>query len=145
MAFFFPVVAASPHRGPTLGPHSADRREGALLMVDLLGTLLDNEGDEESVERHWKYALRVYLLWVVGYTIFANRSKNDVHLAYLRRSTARSCEQEALVEEEAKREGPLVTSMNSKDLLSCEELPEGPQARKDVQKIWNVANYAKQY
>ncbi|MCI00107.1 serine/threonine-protein phosphatase 7 long form-like protein, partial [Trifolium medium] len=40
--------------------------------------------DEESVEKHQNYALRVYLLLLVGYTIFADTSKNSVHLHYLR-------------------------------------------------------------
>ncbi|MCI39482.1 serine/threonine-protein phosphatase 7 long form-like protein, partial [Trifolium medium] len=39
--------------------------------------------DEESYERHRVYALRVYLL-LVGYTLFADTSKNCVHLYFVR-------------------------------------------------------------
>ncbi|MCI47339.1 hypothetical protein A2U01_0068580, partial [Trifolium medium] len=40
--------------------------------------------DEESYERHRHWALRVYLLLMARYTIFADTSKNSVHLHYLR-------------------------------------------------------------
>ncbi|GAU35375.1 hypothetical protein TSUD_57240 [Trifolium subterraneum] len=42
------------------------------------------EGDEKCVESHQNYALRVYMLLSVSYTIFADTSKNNVHLTYLR-------------------------------------------------------------
>ncbi|MCI05639.1 serine/threonine-protein phosphatase 7 long form-like protein, partial [Trifolium medium] len=37
-------------------------------------------GDEQSCEKYRRYALRVYLMLLVGYTIFAGSSKNCVQL-----------------------------------------------------------------
>jgi hypothetical protein len=36
-----------------------------------------------EVEKYQDYAIRVYLLMVVGWTIFTDTSKNSVHLTYL--------------------------------------------------------------
>ncbi|MCI43528.1 hypothetical protein A2U01_0064765, partial [Trifolium medium] len=54
-------------------------------MVDLLGSEAFDAHieDDESYERHRHWALIVYLLLLVGYTIFAYTSKNSVHLHYL--------------------------------------------------------------
>ncbi|GAU43131.1 hypothetical protein TSUD_348510 [Trifolium subterraneum] len=71
--------------------------EGALLMVELLGAepadadkehIADytEERNQVEVERHQDYAIIfiVYLFMVVSWTIFADTSKNSVHLTYLR-------------------------------------------------------------
>jgi hypothetical protein len=40
-------------------------------------------GDEEAYEIHCTWALRFYPLLLVGYTIFADTSKNSIHLHYV--------------------------------------------------------------
>ncbi|MCH85446.1 hypothetical protein A2U01_0006292, partial [Trifolium medium] len=66
----------------------------------------------------------------------------------------RSCEAEAIIEEEAEAEGPLATRLTARinkmrqiarHLLDSGELSEGSRARRDVQDIWDAGNYARQY
>ncbi|MCH80172.1 serine/threonine-protein phosphatase 7 long form-like protein [Trifolium medium] len=56
--------------------------------------------------------------------------------------------------EEDETEGPLATTLTTRinmirriaqELLNSRELPESSRARRDVQQIWNVRNYAQQY
>ncbi|GAU34408.1 hypothetical protein TSUD_217480 [Trifolium subterraneum] len=61
--------------------------EGALLMVHLLVAEPNDaykEGNETEVERQQDYAIRVYLLLLVIYTIFTNTGNNSVQFTYLR-------------------------------------------------------------
>ncbi|GAU21792.1 hypothetical protein TSUD_329160 [Trifolium subterraneum] len=72
-------------------------------------------------------------------------------------TVTREVEEESVIgtdEEEAEEEGPLASSLTDKinrmrriaeDLLASGELPEGSRARRDVQEIWDVGNYARQY
>jgi hypothetical protein len=52
----------------------------------LVGHIADyvEEGNQVEVLRHHNFAVRTYLLLLVGYTIFADTSKNCVHLHHLK-------------------------------------------------------------
>jgi hypothetical protein len=42
------------------------------------------EGNQDEVLRHQNFALKTYLLLLVGYTIFADTSKNPVHIHHVK-------------------------------------------------------------
>jgi O-antigen/teichoic acid export membrane protein len=50
--------------------------------MEHIAQYIAEENDDEA-ERHQNFVVRVYLLLVVGLTIFADTSKNFVHLYYL--------------------------------------------------------------
>jgi hypothetical protein len=51
-------------------------------LLEHIAQYVAEENDDEA-ERHQNFVVRVYLLLVVGLTIFADTSKNFVHLYYL--------------------------------------------------------------
>jgi hypothetical protein len=42
------------------------------------------EGNQDEVLRHQNFALRTYLLLLVGYTFFADTSKNCMHIHHVK-------------------------------------------------------------
>jgi hypothetical protein len=45
----------------------------------------DNEGDmEDDVQKLWVHAIRIYLLYLVGITLFTNKNAYYVDVVYLR-------------------------------------------------------------